>query len=50
MSKLSAMFIMPHSCFGSCFITQGEHGDIYIASQGGYTAITDNVEYSIALL
>ena len=45
-SKLSAMFIMSHSCFCSCFITQGEHGDVYIASQGVYTAITENVEYS----
>ena len=51
-SKLSAMFLMPHSCFCSCSITQGEHGDVYIASQGVYTAITENVEYSqcIALL
>ena len=30
--------------FCSCLITQGEHGDIYIASQGMYTTITDNVE------
>ena len=42
-SKLPAMFIMPHSCFCLCSITQGEHGDIYIASQGVYTVIiTDN--------
>ena len=27
-------------------VSQSEHGDVYIASQGVYTTITDNVEYS----